>query len=272
MDELESVKKVIRKAGMTALKFYNTKTLQVDYKEPDIQDSPLTKADLVSEKIILQELKQFDYGILSEETSEENNRLNKELVWIIDPLDGTMDFIQKTDEFTIMIGLAKNGVSILGAVYQPAADTLYFAEQGKGAFKQTGQNKPIKITVSQKDNFSKMTLLASRNHLKEKEVKFAKKVNLKNFVQCGSAGLKICKIAEGIGDIYLNTSNKTSEWDLCAADIILAEAGGKLSDMNGKEIVYNKQNPLNLNGFVASNKILHDQIIKNLNEIPDSNL
>lgn len=268
MDILEQIKIIIKKAGQETLNYYHLEDLKVDYKEPEIKDSPLTQADLASERIILENLKSFNYGILSEETSEENNRLEKDLVFIIDPLDGTKDFIQKTDEFTIMIGLAKAGVAILGAVYQPATDILYFAEQGKGAFKQIGDSAPVKINVSSKQNFAEMRLLASRNHLKDKEVQFAKKVNLNDFVQCGSAGLKVCKVAEGIGDIYMNTSDKTSEWDLCAADIILKESGGTLTDINGQTIIYNKKDPRNYNGYIASNGKLHNKILTNLNELP----
>ena len=264
MKELKAVKKVIKEAGEEAMNFYGDK-LDPDthYKS---EDSPVTKADLASEEVILDKLKKFDYGILSEETSQENDRLNQDKVWIIDPLDGTKDFLQQTGEFTIMIGLVENGESVLGAVYRPSKDVLYFASKDGGAYKQIGDKDPVQIFVSSDFEPEKMTMLVSRNHLLPTEQEVAEKLTIGKLKPCGSAGLKTSKIAEGNAEVYINSSDKTSEWDICASDIILSEAGGKITDTKGEEIAYNKEDPTNKLGFIVSNGEQHDQIIKIFNE------
>ena len=262
MKELDQTKKVIKKAGDKVMDYYS-EDLDPDTHYKD-EDSPVTKADLASEKEILEGLQDFGYGILSEETDQENDRLNKEKVWVIDPLDGTKDFLQQTGEFTIMIGLVKNGESVLGAVYQPAKDILYFATKGDGAYKQIGDQDPVQVFVSSEQESQNMSMLVSRNHLRKPEQQAAEKLGIGRLQPCGSAGLKISKVAEGRNEVYINSSDKTGEWDICAADIILSEAGGKITDLNGNKIKYNKKNTINENGFVVSNGELHDDIIENI--------
>jgi 3'(2'), 5'-bisphosphate nucleotidase len=258
MNELDILKSTIRKAGQAAMAFYDSGN-EINYKEGE---APVTKADLASEAALLEGLKPFNYGILSEETDEENDRLNKQKVWIIDPLDGTKDFIQKTGDFTVIAGLVENGQVILGAVYQPAIDKLYYAVKGQGAFfEHEGQTK--QIHVSELNDLSEFKMLASRNHLQEAEVQFAEQNSISNFVKSGSAGLKACLVAEGKGDIYMNTSDKTYEWDICGASLIVEEAGGKITDMMGESFVFNKKDPRNKKGFVVSNGKIHDKIIEN---------
>ena len=261
-EELRAVLETIKKAGKAAMAFYDEGN-EISYKEGA---SPLTKADLASEKALLEGLRPFNYGILSEETDEENDRLNKEKVWIIDPLDGTKDFIQKTGDFSIIVGLVENGQPMLGAVYQPGLDRLFYAVKGKGAFLvENGKKK--KLRVSNTDSFEQMKLLASRNHLQDLEVKFAEKVQISEFVKSGSAGLKVAKVASADGDIYMNTSDRTYEWDICGGAIIIKEAGGAITDMNGKDFVFNKPDPRNKEGFVVSNNKNHSEIIQILGEI-----
>lgn len=255
---LIDVKKTIKQAGKAAM-FYYKKEYRIKDKG---EDSPVTEADMASEKVILEELGKYNYGILSEESTDDKTRLEKERVWLVDPLDGTKDFIDKTGEFTIMIGLVENGKIILGAVYQPSEDILYFAAYGQGAFKQIGQAEPEKIKVSQVDNLPNATMLSSRFHRSDLEIEIAEKNKIKKFIACGSAGLKICKIAEGAADFNINPSDKTWEWDVCAADIILSEAGGKLTDVKGNNFEYNKENPQNVNGYLVSNGLINDKIIQ----------
>jgi len=263
MSELEQVKEIIKKAGSTVLGLYTTNT-KISYKEGG---SPVTEADIASEKVILDGLKEFNYGIVSEETSEENDRHNKKRVWIIDPLDGTKGFIKKTGDFTIMIGLVEDGQPILGAVYQPTIDVLYYATVGNGAFKETAGEKQS-LEVTKKTQTSELSLLVSRDHLRPTEIAVADKLSITDFKQRGSAGLKASLVAEGVADLYMNTSDKTGEYDICAADIIVTEAGGTVTDMSGDQLQYNKDITRNLNGFVVSNGQFHDQIIDTLNSIP----
>lgn len=258
---LEDVKGIARKAGNVIMSYYG-KDFHIEYKAPD---SPLTKADIESNKIIIRELKKYGYGILSEELADDKSRISKKRVWIVDPMDGTSDFVERTDEFTVMIGLAENGKPILGVVYMPVSDIFYYAIKSKGAYMEKKGVFPKKLAVSKISDFFDMAMLTSRFHLTEDIQKIAGRLGVKNALPCGSAGLKISYIAEKKGEISVNTSCHTWEWDICATDIILSEAGGKLTDTRGYDFIYNKNNPRNENGYVASNGILHKEILQNLN-------
>lgn len=257
MEGLDVVKKVIRDAGKKVMSFYGA-DVEVSYKD---SSSPVTRADLVSEKVILDGLESFGYGILSEESVDDLERLKAERVWVVDPLDGTKDFINKTGEFSIMIGLVERGEVVLGCVFAPALGRLYYAERGIGAFLELEDGSQEKLRVSRVRDHSKVRMLVSRFHLLDLERDFSLSMGINNMIECGSAGLKMCKIAEGSADLYLNTSDKTYEWDVCAADLILNEAGGAIVTMRGNDIAYNKENPRNLDGFVASNGLLNDEVI-----------
>jgi 3'(2'), 5'-bisphosphate nucleotidase len=267
-DLLKQLQKVVREAGQAILPYYHGEIAnEIKEKIEAHKTSPFTEADLLAEKIILAGLQPYGYGILSEETKDSAFRLSQERVWLIDPLDGTKDFIQQTGEFTIMVGLAEKGKVILGVVYWPTADKLYYATQGGGAFCQQGSAEPVPLQVSQLSDLSPARLLVSRNHLMPAEQQVAQNAGITKLLTCGSAGLKICRVAVGEADLYLQTSDKTSEWDCGAADIILTEAGGRLTDKHGRELVYNRQNPINLDGFVASNGFLHEQAIAGLAKV-----
>lgn len=256
---LNQVLNVIKQAGEEVMSFYNK-----DYQIKDKgNDSPVTEADLASEKIILKGLSKHDYGVLSEETEDDKARLKKERVWIIDPLDGTKDFINKTGDFTIMIALVEKSRPILGVVYQPAKDILYYAIEGKGAYGQIKDQGAKKINVSKVSDVSKARFLGSRFHKSEMETRVAKEFNITRIIPCGSIGLKAVLIASDRADINLNPSNHPQEYDICAADIILHEAGGRLTDLKGKRYKYNQDDP-HIHGYVASNGIIHDQIINYL--------
>ncbi len=259
---LNEVKSVAREAGKEVMKKYKTSVEVIKKKDKTL----VTEADFLSEKIILQGLSSFGYGFLSEESLESKGRIKEKRIWVIDPIDGTMDFIKKTGEFSIMIGLVENGRVILGVVYQPVGDKMFYAVSGEGAFLE--KNKKIKkLEVSKNIDFSQATMLGSRHHIKPFDVALSEELGITDFLTHGSAGLKICLLAEQKADIYINSSNKTAEWDICAADIILTEAGGKISDLSGNTIDYNKKQYLNLNGYVASNGILHKKIIQKVKKI-----
>lgn len=258
--EIEDVKNIARRAGEEILRYYNL-DYTVEYKTVD-KSAPLTEADLASNKIILSGLEKYNFPILSEETKDNSARLQSEYVWIVDPLDGTSDFVEKTDEFSVLIGLVKNGEPVLGVVFEPVKDTFYWAEKGKGAWMEKN-GKIKKINVSNKDNFQDMTILLSRNHLLESDKKFCENLKIGKQIKRGSTS-KMCVIARGDAEIYVNTSDRTGEWDTCAPQIVLTEAGGKIVDMQGKELTYNKKNPKNLNGFVVSNGEKYVRIVEEL--------
>lgn len=261
--ELETVKKVIKQAGKAALSYYGDNTENdITYKAKG-KNAPVTQADLAAEKVILDGLREFDYGVLSEETSKDNDRFNKRRVWVIDPLDGTKDFILANGEFSILIGLVENKKPILGVVYQPIEEKLYYAQTGKGAFLEKKDGEPVKLKVSSQSDLGKMKMFVSRNHLLPHELKFSEKNGVER-ITCGSAGIKACRIAEQHADIYVNSSDKTGEWDICAGDMIIQEAGGILTDLDGQPIVYNRKDNINRDGFVFSNNQRHQDILDEL--------
>lgn len=257
MKDLEKIIDIVKKAGQAILSFYN-KEIKVDYKAPD---SPLTQADVKSNEILINSLKEFGYGILSEESIDDKTRLDQDRVWIIDPMDGTKDFIDKTGEFTIILGLVEKGEPILGMVYKPLGDVLYYAIKGEGAYRRVG-DKEERLRVSDQAELAESKMLSSRFHRSEAEIALADKYEI-DINTCGSV-LKTCLIAEGKGDFNFNPSDKTWEWDICGAQLILEEAGGTMTDINGGRIKYNKDNPRNVNGYLATNGILHDKIMKEI--------
>ncbi len=253
---------VVEIAGKATMEFYEDP--DVYYKK---DDSPLTKADLASERVLLESLKEFgDCGFLSEETKDDHSRLEKEYVWIIDPLDGTMDYIQKTGEFSIMVGLVLKGEPIMGVVYQPSIEKMYFAEKGKGAFVHIGKGAEIKMQVSKISSLNEARLVVSRNHLSKKDSVLAFNMGLGNYVQAGSNGVKMCLIAQGNAELFYNTWGGFGEWDSCAPNIILTESGGKVTGADGEPLTYNKEVPKSEHGIVASNGFLHQELIDNISK------
>lgn len=259
--DIEEIKKIAIEAGKETLRFYADGNA-ISQKE---NDTPLTQADLASERIIKARLEKFKIPILSEEAKDDKSRLESEFVWIVDPLDGTSDFIQKTGEFAVMIGLVQNNLPILGVIYAPISNEMFSAEKGQGAFLEKN-NEKIKLRVSEADSFSEMTILLSRNHLMPLEEKLVETLKLKK-KNMGSAGLKICEIASGKAEIYINSSDKSSEWDTCAGTIILEEAGGKITDLKGKDIGFNGENPRHLEGYLVSNKLRHVDIADKIKKL-----
>ena len=257
--ELNTVILAVKEAGRKILEIYET-DFEVMTKE---DESPVTKADLLANDIILTQLSKFNYAFISEESKNNDNRYNSEFVWVIDPIDGTKDFIQKTDDFSIMIGLLKNNEPVLGVVFAPALDKLYYAIKGEGAFlEQNGEKR--KLNVSSRD-LTQFKMTISRNHFSYEEEEIAKALNVCEYIKMGSTGIKFGYIAEGKGDFYLNRSINLREWDICAPYLILKEAGGDLYDNLGNPLKFNSKSLRMNNGVVCTNAKGKDEIIKILN-------
>ena len=244
-------------AGKEILNFYNH-NIEVTHKE-DL--SPLTKADLASNKIILESLNNLNSNIpiLSEESLVDwSIRKNWKKYWLVDPLDGTKEFIKKNGEFTVNIALIEDNNPILGVVYVPAKSLLYLAEKNKGSFKTNTKNKLEnfegiqKIIVSSQTNRARV--IGSRSHSNATFDNWVKeKFPNADIVQAGSS-LKFCLIAEGEADIYPRFG-PTSEWDIAAGHLIVNEAGGKIRTFQNDSIKYNtKENIINPE-FYAIGKI-----------------
>ena len=230
--ELDIAIKAAQEAGNAILEIY-----QKDYNiSTKTDDSPVTDADLKSNKIINKILSSTKYSILSEEDIDDQSRLSKDMIWIVDPLDGTSDFIDKTGEFTVMIALIQNKKPILGVIAWPTEKTLFVAQKNCGAFRYS-DSKWDKISVTKIDELSKCRTVGSRHHLSDKEKKFIKKIGIKDFTSIGSS-LKVGKISSGQAEVYITTTNKMKEWDTAASHCIISEAGGKMTDMLGLSLIH----------------------------------
>ena len=257
--ELETAVDLAKQAGKIILDFYEN-GFEIEEKIFDDNFSePVTIADRTASKIIVEGLSAAfpDDGILSEEEFDDRQRLGKKRVWIIDPLDGTKGFIEKNGDFAVQIGLAEYGASILGVVFLPLENILYFASYADGAFMVEKDEKPRRLRVSEKTDFGEMLLASSRNHRSPRMNRVFDDFDLKQEVRRGSVGLKVGLIARQIADLYIHLSPRTKQWDTCAPEIILREAGGEMTDLFGAKIIYNTDDVHNYNGVLASNGISH---------------
>jgi 3'(2'), 5'-bisphosphate nucleotidase len=206
-------------------------------------------------------------GILSEESIDTDRRLTRRRVWMIDPLDGTNGFIDRNGDFAVQIGLTEGGHTVLGVVYQPAIDTLYFAVKGSGSWVRRKQGTIERVSVSGVSEIHSMRLAASRNHRSPKMDRVIQSLGFKDEVRRGSVGIKIGLIVERECDLYIHLSPKVKEWDTCAPGIVLTEAGGTLTDLFGEPLKYNLTDVQHRNGVVATNGRVHKQIIDKLSPL-----
>ena len=259
--ELDIAVKAAQEASNIILEIY-----QKDYNTfTKKDDSPVTDADLQSNKIINKILSDTKYSILSEEDTDDQSRLSKDMIWIVDPLDGTSDFIDKTGEFTVMIALIQNRKPILGVIAWPTEKTLFVAQKNCGAFRYSN-DKWDKISVTKINELPKCRTVGSRHHLSNKEKYFIQKIGIEDFSSIGSS-LKVGKISSGEAEAYITTTNKMKEWDTAASHCIISEAGGKMTDMLGNELTYNNKNVHHENGILVTNGLIHDKILQEFKKL-----
>lgn len=280
---LVEILNIISQAGEKVLSYYGKK-IEVKNKG---NDSPVTIADIESNKILISSLSKYGWPILSEEgegvpqgydklqskrgcpgTKDNPDRLEADLVWIIDPLDGTKDFIQETGEFTIMLSLVKknkdgNYRPILGIIYRPVNNTFYYAIEKKGAWIKEGNNTVRKLLVSREKEWRNITMFTSRNHTTDLEWQVVKKLGISKVETYGSS-LKACLISAGDAELNFNPAPFTWEWDVCPSDLLIHEAGGKFTDTKGELFNYNKKDPKNHFGYLATNGLIHKDILKEI--------
>lgn len=269
-NELAVAIELARDVGEEILRYYET-PLTIEHKiHKDDYAEPVTEADRVANDLIVSALQsEFpDDGILAEESEDDVSRLYKKRVWIIDPIDGTSGFIDGTGDFAVQIGLAVEGKSILGVVYQPLQRTIYYATKGNGSWIENAGIKEQTL-VSDLSSLSEMRLAASRSHYSSRMNRVVQALNVKEEIRSGSVGLKVGLIVSRLCDIYVHLSPRTKEWDICAPEIILREAGGNFTDLFGCPFTYNTPDPRNLNGILATNGAAHQSVIKKLSPLLD---
>ncbi|MDO6459330.1 3'(2'),5'-bisphosphate nucleotidase CysQ [Granulosicoccaceae sp. 1_MG-2023] len=208
--------------------------------------TPLTTADLAANRSIVDGLRRLvpNIPVLSEESCSVpfTERTDWNRYWLVDPLDGTREFIKRNGEFSVNIALIENGEPLIGVVYGPVMDVAYYAARGFGAWKQTGQNPPKRIHARRAPD-GRVTVARSRSPVTGPNMQtFLSKLGEHDEIAMGSA-LKSCLVAEGVADIYARLG-PTSEWDTAAAQCIVAEAGGRITDIRLRELRYNTRESL----------------------------
>ncbi len=245
IDLLERLLLLSWEAGVRILQVYD-RGFSVETKT---DDSPVTEADMAAHEVVVNGLQSLSqaYPVLSEESVDipVSARSQWETYWLVDPLDGTREFIKRNGEFTVNIALIHKHEAILGVVYAPVADRYYYAARDCGAFKREGDGAPQRIHCRKAD-LKHAVVAGGRSHAGEQLQRFLQNLNSYTLKSMGSS-LKSCLIAEGAADIYPRLG-LTSEWDTAAAQCILEQAGGHIQNTHGERILYNTKESL-LNPF-----------------------
>ncbi|NJM72965.1 MAG: 3'(2'),5'-bisphosphate nucleotidase CysQ [Scytonema sp. RU_4_4] len=266
MKDLEKILELARSVGWGAtdiLKSYYHQTsndnLDVQYK----QNEPVTIADVNVNHYILENLQAAlgdkDFAYISEETYEVQ-QTQQEWVWIIDPLDGTRDFVEKTGEYAIHIALVQETRPVLAVVAVPEAEKLYYAIKEGGTFVETRDGKRTQLQVSSRERIEDLTVVVSRSHRNERLNYLLQHLPCQNQKAVGSVGGKIAAIVEQRADIYISLSGKSApkDWDIAAPELILTEAGGQFTHFDGTPLQYNTGDVNQWGGIVASNGQYHE--------------
>ena len=267
--ELGVVVELARRAGEAALAFYG-RPMRVEHKEEF--DEPVTQADRTVNELIVRALRErFPAdGILAEESVDTDRRIGRERVWMIDPIDGTKGFIAGTGDFCVQIGLAVEGRAALGVLYAPATDVLYWAARGHGAWvlrptSEAGESaRAERLGVTDETEPTRMRLAESRSHRGPRMESVVRALGVRAEVRSHSVGIKVGLLVERQADLYIHLSPKTKQWDTCAPEAVLAEAGGRMTDLWGEPLRYNTPDVLNRNGLVASNGAAHGAVVERL--------
>ena len=264
--EIQVATELARTAGAVLLEHYYSPFL-VEQKINALDEfEEVTAADRAANELIVTRLqKEFpDDGILAEESTDSDHRLGKDRVWLIDPMDGTKNFIARDGDFAVQIGLAVGGESVVGVVYQPVRGVLYRAARGRGAWMEAEDKPATRMWVSKQTKLGEMILASSRSHRGPRMDRVVSAFGFKHEMRRGSVGVKVGLIAEQLADLYLHLSPSTKQWDTCGPEAILAEAGGRLTDLFGQPLRYNGRRIDNRNGIVATNGAAHNIVIENL--------
>lgn len=249
--EIEVAKTAAVEAGKAIMEVYSlTEGIEISYKEGG---SPLTEADRRANAIIVTALRDHfpGYAILSEEEKDSPGRLDNDLCFIVDPLDGTKEFIKKNGQFTVNIALAYRHRVVAGVIFVPVTKELYFAEKDQGAYLLEEGGEAVKLKVSGRTGEGRIRMVMSSSHGCKELDDLLGRYEFESFVKVGSS-LKGCMIAKGEAEVYYRY-NPTMEWDTAAMQCIVEEAGGIFRQMDDTEMLYNRENSLNDKGFYAVN-------------------
>ena len=246
--ELEAALEAARTAQKAILEIYSS-SFDVELKS---DNSPVTEADKKADDIIRATLsKAFpEDGFLTEESADTPERFRKKRVWIVDPVDGTKEFVARNGEFTTNIALSLDHRIVLGLIFAPVSGVAYYAIEGQGAYRLDPDGTKTRLHVAPRKE--KVIALRSRSFFKTEEVSYFEK-RKEHFdgelVPLGAA-LKFCRIAEGKADFFARVTNGTKEWDVAPGDLIVHEAGGFMGESDGTRFAYNREDVYNRHGYV----------------------
>ena len=240
------------------------------------KDGPVTAADLAVNRYVLNKLEAVfgheAFGYLSEETYKVKGAaepLPQEWVWILDPLDGTRDFIDQTGEYAFHLALTQKGRPVLSVVACPEVERLYYASVGGGAFVETADGVSKRLQVSQRDRLEDLTVVVSRTHRGDRFNKLLQNLSSQNQLAVGSVGGKIAALVEQQADIYISLSGKSApkDWDMAAPELILTEAGGQFTHVDGSPLRYNTGDVNQWGCLIASNGQCHEALCAEASQI-----
>ena len=256
-DDLNIALEASKGAGDIIMKYYKH---DYEIKEKGYHN-PVTTADNEADEFLKKTLLDAkpDYGWLSEETVDSEERLTKKKVWIVDPIDGTKEFIEGVPQFVVSIGLVDNGKPVVGILHNPATNETFYASHGCGSFLNEER-----FEVTKKDSIKEMTILNSRSETR-RGLWEPFKNSFKRLEPIGSVAYKMGLTAVGKADIFATLRPK-NEWDVCAGVCLINEAGGKSINLNGQELEFNKEKTLIEPGIIAGYNLSVDKTYKELNK------
>jgi 3'(2'), 5'-bisphosphate nucleotidase len=262
--ELNAAVELARGAGEILMDIY-AKDFSVAYKT---KNDPVTEADQLANAYLVKELRaRFPAdGIIAEESADQSDAESKGRCWFVDPLDGTKEFIAKNGEFSVMIGLAIDGESVLGVVFQPGKGKLYRGVVGGSAVLETDDSETL-LRVSDKADPQRLKLVVSRSHRPESIGQLMQKLGVSEEMPSGSVGVKVGLIAEQIADLYVHVSDKSSLWDACAPEAILRAAGGRFVHVDGSPIQYRATDMTNRRGILACNAASYERVVEVVRDV-----
>lgn len=249
-EHLKAMIKAAKDAEIVIKEIYST-NFEVEIKD---DNSPVTMADKKADALIRKELSSFSkIGFLTEESIDTKERLSMEDIWVVDPVDGTKEFVSRNGEFCTNIALVHNHEVVVGVINVPMLNETFYAIKGEGAYKIDSKGNVTRIHVSNR-SFPLRAIRSISFFNKVEEAFYQRNSDKfeKEILPVGSA-LKFCRIAEGLSDYFYRNSSGTKEWDVAAGDLILSEAGGIMVEPSGKKMTYNRVDVYNRNGYILAN-------------------
>lgn len=257
--EIETASRLAREAGKVVFEVYQT---HFTVKQKGAA-GPVTEADLRAHEVIVSGLERefADDVIISEEGPLPLTVASNGRTWYVDPLDGTQEFVDRTGEFSVMLGLAIDNRPTVGVVLRPVDEALFIGIADREAWLESGGTRR-RLCVSRESDLSKMRLAVSRSHRHARIDEVRSRLGITAEIRCGSVGLKIGLIAQGQADLYVEPGRYTHAWDVCGPEAILRGAGGRMTDLDGRPLRYESSGDLrNKSGLIATNGVCHDRVI-----------